>query len=311
MPFFGGALIDAVVGIGGEILGGASAAAGALGGAASGLASALGPAGIAAGVQGVTGLIGAETSANAAQNAANIQAAAAANANQLQAAMFNQLQANQMPYMQAGGNALTALQQGLGLAPGSTGAIGQGSLNTPFTQQAFQASPAYQFELQQGLQAAQNAASRAGGLGGNQLLALQQQGQGLAQMDYQQQLQNYMGIQNQQYSQLAGLTNLGQNAAAGVGQSGQAYANAAGQNILGAANAQSAAQVAGSNALGNAFGGAANAFNQTNYLSSLQNLYNNPGQYGIAGQVSPTYAMTGAPLGTSPTDAFAQSMTTT
>jgi len=244
---------------------------------------------------------GALIGASAADDAAQAQAQAAANAQALQAQQFQQLQANQAPYMAAGGNALTALQQGLGLAPGSTGAIGQGSLNAPFSQQAFQASPAYQFELQQGLQSAQNAASRIGGLGGNQLLALQQQGQGLAQMDYQQQLQNYMGQQNQRYNQLADVANLGQNAAAGVGQAGQNYANAAGNLMTGSASAQGAAGIAGANALTGALSGGASSLSNA-YL--MQQLYGGSGGVFGGGNpiVSPNYAMTGAPLASSPMD---------
>jgi len=252
-------------------------------------------------IMGAASVGGAAIASGAASDAADAQAQASANAQALQAQQFQQLQANQAPYMAAGGNALTALQQGLGLAPGSTGAIGQGSLNAPFSQQAFQASPAYQFELQQGLQSAQNAASRIGGLGGNQLLALQQQGQGLAQMDYQQQLQNYMGQQNQRYNQLADVANLGQNAAAGVGQAGQNYANAAGNLMTGSASAQGAAGIAGANAITGAIGGGVNSI--ANALTMQQLYGNSGGVFGGAGPlVSPTYAMTGAPLASSPLD---------
>jgi len=245
---------------------------------------------------------GALIGASAADDAAQAQAQAAANAQALQAQQFQQLQANQAPYMAAGGNALMALQQGLGLAPGSTGAIGQGALNTPFSQQAFQASPAYQFQLQQGLQSAQNAASRIGGLGGNQLLALQQQGQGLAQLDYQQQLQNYMGVQNQQYNQLADITNLGQNAAAGVGQAGQNYANTAGNLMTGSAAVQGAAGIAGANLMSKGLNQAFSNLGGINYGSLFGNPAAqtiSPGEYaGVTGAtygggmnlMSPTYA---------------------
>ena len=85
--------------------------------------------------------------ASAASDAADAQAQAAANAQALQAQQFQQTQANLAPYQQAGLPAVNALQQGLGLMPGSTGAIGQGALNTPFSQQAFQDSPAYHLSL--------------------------------------------------------------------------------------------------------------------------------------------------------------------
>lgn len=256
---------------------------------------------IAAAVGAAGAIGGSLISAGAASDAASQQAASAQQANQLQAQALAQQQANLAPYQQAGLPAITALQQGLGLMPGSTGAIGQGSLNTPFSQQQFQASPAYQFELQQGLQSAQNAASRTGGLGGNQLLALQQQGQGLAQMDYQQQLQNYQAQQQQQYNQLMGLTGIGQASAAGVGAAQQQYATQAGQNLMGAANVQGAAGIAGANALTGALSGGASSLSNA-YL--MQQLYGGSGGVFGGGNpiVSPNYAMTGAPMASSPLD---------
>ena len=245
-------------------------------------------------------------SSNAASDAAASQSQASEQANQLQAQALARQQANLAPYQQAGLPAVTALQQGLGLMPGSTGAIGQGSLNTPFSQQAFQASPAYQFELQQGSQSAENAASRTGGLGGNQLLALQRQGQGLAQMDYQQQLQNYQSQQQQQYNQLMGLTGIGQASAAGVGAAQQQYANQVGSNLVGAANAQGAAGIAGANAITGAIGGGVSSLSNA---MMMQQLYGGSG--GVFGQplVSSNYTMTGAPLPTTAMD-FASSPTT-
>src|ERR1019366_1149167 len=86
-------------------------------------------------------------------------------------------------------------------------------------QQALQATPGYQFQQQQGA-AAVNAGAAANGTlnSGNQALALQQQGQGLASQNYNNyvsQLQPYLGASNAAAGGIAGVdTGLG-NAVAG------------------------------------------------------------------------------------------------
>lgn len=200
-----------------------------------------------------------------ASSAANDQEQAANNATAAQLQMFNQTQANEAPYMAAGGNALAALQQGLGLGAGGTG---QGSLNTPFSAAQYQQSPGYAFQMQQGEQAIQDTASAHGGvMGGNTLKALTQYGQGLANTDYQQALNNYMAQQNQQFSQLQTLAGSGQNAAANLGALGSQTATNIGNNDLAAGNAASAGAVGISNSIGSA----ANGLGSNYLLASLLN----------------------------------------
>jgi hypothetical protein len=101
------------------------------------------------------------------------------------------------PYNEAGLNGLDMLQNALGL----NGARG----NTAATN-AFQTSPGYQFQLDQGIGALDRSAAANGMLAsGNQLAALTQYGQGLANQEY-----------GNWTSQLGSLSQLGLSAAGGM-----------------------------------------------------------------------------------------------
>ncbi len=213
---------------------------------------------------------------SAATSAAQTQANSAANATQAQLSMFNTTQANLAPYMKAGGNALTALDYGMGIGPntgGGASGVGYGSLTTPFSAAQYQQSPGYAWQMGQGVQAVQNSASAAGGIGGgNTLKALTQYGQGMANTDYQQAYQNYMQQQQQQYGMLSNAANSGQSAAAGLGGIATQVGGQIGSNTIGAGNALAAGQIGSANA---ASGG-------INSLTQLAMLYGNGG-YGTAG----------------------------
>lgn len=233
----------------------------------------------AAGIAAAGTIAGAEISSSAANSAASKEAKAAkqASATELtaqqqadatQLAMFNQTEANEAPYLAAGTNALTSLQSGVG-TPGAPGVL-SAPYSVPYAPN-YQQSPGYQFQVQQGENAVLNSASATGGVnGGNTLKALTSFGQGLANTDYNQYLNNYnsqywnqynayTNQQNQQFGQLQTLAGAGQNAAANLGGYGTSVANSIANtgvntaqsiagNITGAANAGAAATVAGANA---------------------------------------------------------------
>lgn len=195
---------------------------------------------------------------NAANSAAQTQAGATENATAAQLSMFNTTQSNLAPYMKSGTNALSNLNAAM---PG---------LTTPFSATQYQQSPGYAWQMGQGIDAVQNSASAAGGIGGgNTLKALTQYGQGLANTDYQQAYTNYMGQQQQTYNMLSGLANSGQNAAAGLGGISANVGQSVGQNMIGAGNALAAGQIGSANA---ATGG-------INSLTQLASLYGS-GSYG-------------------------------
>lgn len=194
---------------------------------------------------------GAVISSNAAGDAANTEAQAANNATNTQLQMFDQTQANEAPYLQAGNNALVALQQGVGVGPGTNG-TGVGSLNAPFTTAQFQNSPGYQFQMQQGENAVLNNRSALGGVdSGNTLKALTQFGQGTANQDYWNAYNAYTANQNQRFGQLQTLAGSGQNAAGNLGALGTQVGASVGNNIIGAGNASAAGTVATGNTISN------------------------------------------------------------
>jgi hypothetical protein len=182
----------------------------------------------------------------------------------------------------------------------------------PLTAQSFQASPGYQWQLGQGINAIQNsAAGKTGAVSGNTLQALQGYGTGLAQQDwynanalnsnnYATQLQSYLdryNAQNQGYTQTQGYLGnaYNQNLAGIAGQQANTYnilsgLIGGGQNAgasLGGFGQQFANQAGnfltqGANAQAAGQVGQANAFTGgINSLSSL--LLSNPNAYGGGG----------------------------
>lgn len=224
-------------------------------------------------------VVGAVVAGGASIYAADKQAGAAKNATDVQLQMFNQTQANEAPYMAAGGNALSALQRGLGIGPG-VGGSGYGSLTKPFSMADYVKSPGYEFQLNQGMDAINNSAAARGGVNsGNTLKSLTQYGQGLAAQDYQQAYQNYVGQQQQQFSMLDTVAGSGQNAAAKLGALGADAATNIGNNITGAASVQGAGIVGA----GNAINGGINNYLQLQYLMGA----NNPNNYNYSVSGSP------------------------
>jgi len=208
-------------------------------------------------------ITGANQQAQAITTAANTQATAANNAAALQNAQFQQTQANLAPYASIGTAALPQLLKSLGYE-GQFGANGQ---LTGMSGQGFQFNPSnlaqtpgYQFTLQQGLNAVNNATSATGQTGsGAQAKGLANYATGLAQNTYNQQYQNALTTYQQNASILGSLLSTGQNAAAGIGSMGMQNAQSVGNTLMSGANATAAGQVA----VGSS---------QTNALNSLMGL---------------------------------------
>ena len=205
-------------------------------------------------------LTGANQQAQAAQTAAQTQANAANYAANLQQQQFATNQANLSPYMSIGTAALPQLLQSLGYqgqygANGNlTGLSGQGFQFNPSN---LAQTPGYQFTLQQGLNAVNNATSATGQTGsGAQAKGLANYATGLAQNTYNQQYQNALTTYQQNASTLGNLLSTGQNAAAGLGSMGMQNAQSVGNTLQGGANATAAGQIAAGNATSNALNGA-------------------------------------------------------
>lgn len=212
---------------------------------------------IAAGVGAVGSIGGALISGSAAQSAANTQAAAANQASQNALAQYGQERSDLIPYNTYGQEAETWLMGSLGLGPNYNLLAQNGINGLTFqpTQAQLSATPGYQFDLSQGLQAVQNSNAAQGlGVSGSALKGAANYATGLAnntlttqQGIFQQNLGNVL-------NPLQSLANLGENAAATTGALGnQAVANSNALQV-GAANASAAGTVGAANAASGALG---------------------------------------------------------
>lgn len=175
-------------------------------------------------------------SAGASIYAANKQSNAADQAAALQQQQMATNSKNAQPWITGGQGASNLLQSfyGIGGQP-----LNQTALD------AFYKSPDYQFALKGGSDALDNSAAAKGGvLGGNQILAQTQYGQGLASQN----LQNYL-------KQLTTMSGQGIQAAGNVAGVNTVAANNAGNDLMGAGTAQAAGALgvagAGNSMLGN------------------------------------------------------------
>jgi hypothetical protein len=225
----------------------------------------------------ISGLLG----ANAATDAAKIQADAAKAASANQLAMFNTLNTQQAPYRASGYSALNdigAMMPGQYTKYDAAGnpigqATGSGYLTQMFGPQEFAAGidPGYAFRLQQGQMANERASNLAGGLiGGNALKGMQDYTQGMASQEYGNAFNRFQTQRGNIYNTLAGIAGIGQTAQTQANQLGQNTATAQGQLGVGSAAAQAAGQIGQANALGNAAGGVGNAYMLSQLLGQNQ-----------------------------------------
>lgn len=122
--------------------------------------------------------------------------------------------------------------------------------------QGFTATPAYQFQLQQGQDSINALAGAKGGLNsGATLKALSDYNQGLASQEYS----NYL-------NRLSGLTNMGTSAAANQASAGQSYASNTGNALMTGAQATANGYINSANAIN---GGINNALGAWQYQRSL------------------------------------------
>ena len=166
-------------------------------------------------------------SSSAANNAADAQQDSAAQQLALQESIYNQQTELFAPYYQSGLTANNALnyEMGLGAKPQGYG--------------GFQASPGYQFSLDQGVAAIDGSAASQGNLfSGATLKAQQEYGTGLANQAYG----NYI-------NRLMGQASTGQAAAGQTASAGANYAQGGTNALAQSGNAQSAGYIGSANAL--------------------------------------------------------------
>jgi len=199
----------------------------------------------------------------AAGSAADTQSAAAQQAAQVQREQYQQTRSDLMPWQQAGQVGLSQLQARLP------------EFTKPFGMEDFQASPAYQFNLEQGQKAInKGAAARGTFYNPATLQDLAKYSQGLASNEFQNAFSNYNTNLNNIWNRLYGLSgtgqNAGQNAAAQTGGFGAGAAQNIGADITGAANAQAAGTVGMANAITGALGQGTNAYLMNQILQQNQ-----------------------------------------
>lgn len=271
------------------------------------ISSLIGPA-ITAG----TGLIGGLINANAAEDAAETQADATRQANILLRDIYLQQRADQLPFVQAGVNALPRLSELAGTpqiqAPYTAAPTldPSGYAFTPPTAETLELDPGYQFRVREGQKALErSAAARGGLLSGGTGKALQRYGQESASQEFQNAYQRALSqnelrygrgltqnqqqyqrnadeyqtnfnvqntLQNQQFNRLAALAGVGQTSAGTVANVGGQYAGRVGENITGAGNAQAAGQVGRANAITGGVGAVATGAQQFAQQQQLNEL---------------------------------------
>lgn len=198
--------------------------------------------------------------AKGATDAADIQADALKDANALQLLMFMRTRKDLADYRQLGTRGVNKL----------LGSIGQ--LTKPFdpTMAELRKTPGYQFTLDEGLKAAQNAYAAQGlGISGPAVKGAEQYAEGLASTTYQQQLQNYLAQNAQKYNMLMGLTQIGAGAAAGTASAGQFTGAQMGANLASIGNAQAAGTLGAYNAIGQGINNAIGNYYQFGLMNKL------------------------------------------
>ncbi len=227
----------------------------------------------AIGVGAATGLAGAAVSSSASKSAADTQADAANRAADLQNQQWQQTQANLKPYMQLGSSSISPLLAAMGynVTQNSDGTYSFNGTNpsnilqqqfTAPTEAQAQATPGYQFTLNQGLKSVQNSAAARGlGTSGAALKGASTYATGLADSTYNDVFNRALQTFNTNYSsaannvnRLSGLVSSGQNAAATNGSLGAATAGNIGNTLTSGANAVASGTVGSANALTNALG---------------------------------------------------------
>lgn len=231
-------------------------------------------------VSGVGSLFGGLFGGNASQQASEQYIKALQQAQSFMQGQEKQGLENYQPFLQGGQQAMGTLSSLLGTPGQGLLQPWTGTFQAPTAAQA-EATPGYQFQLQQGLGALQNSAAGKGSLlSGRTLADLNNYAQGVASTNYQNVFNNaltgyqtsynsFLNNQNNAYQRLLGTSQLGLGAAQGSGN----LISGIGGDIASLLGQQGAAKAAGTigsaNAIGSILPGIANA--GYNYLG-LQSL---------------------------------------
>lgn len=214
--------------------------------------------------------IGGLISGNAAENAANTESQAAGAATAAQLSMFNTEQQDAQPYMQAGDQALAQINQNM---PGWNAAA------TPTAAQV-EATPGYQFQMQQTLANLGSSESAQGATyGTGTMAAMTNYANNVASTGYNQAFNNYQTSIQNAYGRLAGVAGMGAQTVAGLNSNATAVGANIGNNITSAGTASAAGTIGSAQAIGNSINTSTNGLMYNNMMSNLmqqQPTFQNP-----------------------------------
>jgi len=235
---------------------------------------------LGAAIGGLGSLFGGLFGANASSQASQQYIKALQQAQQWMQGQEQQGLQNYQPFLNAGQGAVGTLSSLLGTPGQGLLQPWTGTFQAPTAAQA-EATPGYQFQLQQGLGALQNSAAGRGSLlSGRTLADLNNYAQGVASTNYQNVFNNaltqyqtsynsFLNNQNNQYQRLLGTSQLGLGAAQGSGQ----LISGIGSDIASLIGQQGAARAAGTigsaNAWSNGISGALGSLGNYFTLSAL------------------------------------------
>jgi hypothetical protein len=150
-----------------------------------------------------------------------------------------------------------------------------GSLMQPFTQEQFQESPGYQFNLEQGMEAIRKgAAANSGTTYAPQTLRdMGRFAQGTASNEWGRERDAYNQERGRQFGMLSGVSGAGQSAANQTGLAGVATGQGVAESLAGGANARAAGYVGVGNAINQGIGSAYNNYLQQQIINNQAPTY--------------------------------------
>tara|TARA_R100001086_G_scaffold200856_1_gene117055 strand:+ start:3284 stop:4021 length:738 start_codon:yes stop_codon:yes gene_type:complete len=174
------------------------------------IAVGIGAGGAALGAAG--SIAGSVIQSNAAKDAAQTQAEATDRANQRQYEMYQEQRADFSPYRQAGGRALSMMENP--------------DFQRDFSQSDFETDPGYEFRMAEAQKALERSAAARGGLmGGRMAKDLTRFSQGFASNEYQNAYNRFNADRDRRWGRLNALAGMGQASAAGTAAAAQNYGN--------------------------------------------------------------------------------------
>ena len=233
-------------------------------------------------LSGIGGMMAAGRQASAANAAGNQSALWQMLGIQNAQNMYNNAATALKPYTTAGNTTidlLTKYMQDTGAKDAGIGGGGSNLLSTfQPTQAQLEQTPGYQWARQQALGGMANSGAAKGlGAAGNTVLGIGQTATGLASQTFQQQLQNYMGQNQQAYNMLMGPSQLGANAAGTLAQGAFGLGGQMMQGFGNIGQTLGAATMGAGNALSGGIQSLTSGVGQAAMMPYFAQMYNKPG----------------------------------